>query len=397
MLNLKQMLVGVLAAAFVAGSFAGSAWAQAITNPNALGAALAAPYLTTTSGGDRITVHTVTNASTTTAFTLHVTWLSGDPDDEWAALDFDCPLTPLETTYFVYENNGNGTANVTFECSNLGQGFPNPSATNNVFTRQIPGQDGIAFVALECQLGSAGCPAGAFGMRTRGANVLVGDATVLDFAQGLAFSVEAIHFQGAAVDGDRLYRFDGAEYLSFPSLLATNFIAPDDDITAELILFTLDGKANDGFGGVFAKLSGVAFDDDENPTSGAIEYDCFDVVDITNPPNKGFGSNVTRQVSGGLVGHLELFASSVVANDVHDADPLTGGIASLGARKRPSHGWLVQTIATNGQLNNGNSPPSVNPMMAGAAAWARTLNQGTFPFTPLAGDTPSLMAGPPPF
>ena len=124
----------------------------------------------------------------------------------------------------------------------------------------------------------------------------------INFGQGLAFSVSAIHFQGVAgsagTTGDRFYQFTGTplEYSHFPSMLATNYIAPDASITAELILFTLDGRVNGG-PGINAAVSGDAFDEDENPTSGGINFDCFVVQDITDDPPRGWGTNVTREVS----------------------------------------------------------------------------------------------------
>ena len=45
--------------------------------------------------------------------------------------------------------------------------------------------------------------------------------------------------------------FDGTEFKKFPSLVTTNYIAPDDSVTAELLLFTLDGKTGSG-GGIIA-------------------------------------------------------------------------------------------------------------------------------------------------
>ena len=45
---------------------------------------------------------------------------------------------------------------------------------------------------------------------------------------------------------DRKYQFDNAEYEAFPNAQATNFLAPNATVTAELLLATLDGRANVG-------------------------------------------------------------------------------------------------------------------------------------------------------
>lgn len=377
-----------LAAALAAG--AGEARAQGTIDAQAQGAVLVLPYLTTSpQGGERITISTVTNLFLEFAITLHLVWISGDPGDGWASLDYNCPLTPLETTYFVFEKAEDGTATVTFECSTLGQATPDPSETNHVYTRSIPGQNGIMFVAVECQIGSPACPPGPLGKRTLPDNALLGDASVVDFAQGYAFSVGAIHIQGlSSNDGDRLYAFDGlTDYETFASALTTNYIAPDDDTTLELILFTLDGKVNAG-PGIVAQVVGFAFDDDENFSSGAIEFDCFVVQDVSAPPPHGFGTNIRRDVGGHLVGHLELYPTHTAAFDVHENNPVTGD--GNGSRRRPVHGWLVQTTARLGDVA-GTGNRSSSP-----AAWARTLVQGLNPLTPVGTDLPSLFAGPPP-
>ena len=59
-------------------------------------------------------------------------------------------------------------------------------------------------------------------------DVLFGDAVVVDFAAGQAYSFEAIGFQAGqgSNDGDKVYHFDNVEYSKFPAVLATNFIAP---------------------------------------------------------------------------------------------------------------------------------------------------------------------------
>ncbi len=183
-----------------------------------------------------------------------------------------------------------------------------------------------------------------------------------------------------------LFKFNGeqGEYANFPSLLTSNYIAPDDSITAELLLFTLDGSVGDG-PGVNAKVSGFAYDDDENPTSGAITFDCMTITAIDDSPN-GFGLNVTRPFGQHLVGHLELFPSAVARSDAHELLPQTGN--ADGVRRAPVHGYLLQTIGQGGVFAGG----EFGGTMAMNGAWARQLTQGTNALVPTVGDVPSLDA-----
>ena len=372
----------LIAAVFPAG-------AADVVDPHSLGALVVLPYLTTADVGDRITIASVTNGLTHEAVNLHAIWISGDQGEDWAALDYDCALTPLETTYFVFEREPGGTAQVTFECSDLGQTVPNASATNNIITRSVPGEEGIMFLSVECQVGSEGCAVGPLGHRTLRTNALVGAATVIDMGQGRGFSVSGIHIQGVgSADfpaGDRQYIFDGSdgEFAPFPSSLTTNFVAPDESTTLELMLFTLDGTVNGG-PGILAKLGGFAFDDDENPTSGSLKFDCFTVQDLTEPPPYGFGRNIQRDFGGHLVGHLQLFPGVALAEDVHEYVPGTGD--GSGARRRPVHGWILQSVTRlSDMVETGNRTAST-------AMWARTLGQSTNPLVTLGQDTPSLNA-----
>ncbi len=338
----KTTLCSVLAAAFAVAFLAPSARAQTI-DAQTLGAAAVVPWMTGNGmdgHGDKVTVVTVTNGLNNDAISLHLVVF----DDQWNALDVLCPLTPLETTYLVFERDSlTGTTKFTYECSDIGVTGVNPGRTNNIIVSQPQNPtayQGIVFMNIECQAnGDIACPGGAQGLRTRGDNALLVSATVIDFSQGYAFSVDGIHIQDlGANDGDRLYEFDGVEYMSFPSALATNYIAPDDHITADLILFTPDGRAND-VREINAGVSGIAFDDDENQFSGTQTFDCFFAGSLEDI----FGSNIARPNGGNIVGHVELFPIGLSADDSNENDPITGN--SNGFRRRPVHGWIVQTIA----------------------------------------------------
>jgi hypothetical protein len=277
-----------------------------------------------------------------------------------------------------------------------------------VFSRRFSTEQslsGFAFFSVECPLGSNGCEGGPLGQRTRPWNALLGDSTVIDFANGFAYSVDAIHIQSgenAPSEGDRLYEFDGREYSMFPSALTANYIAPDDHIAVELILFTLDGRTTDGGENgpsINAAISVLAFDDDEEFTSGVWAFDCFSIVNIED-----FVANVRRPEQGHLVGHLEIFPAVVSADDTNENSPDTGD--SNGARRRMVHGWIVHYIAA-GSAGLGPSLPPPGGMVAGPfpelggamashGAWGRTLVQGTMPLTAVGDDTPAFWNGPPP-
>ena len=384
MRKMTRISVGALAAAFAVSALAQSALGAAHTiDSTTLGAAIVAPYVTgTEDAGDQMTVVTVTNGLTGQGINLHVIVI----DEFWQSTDFNCPLTPLETTYFVFEATGSLSDNsqVTFECTQNQDTF----GGKDIRTRGVRGRRGLVFMAIECLPGDPGCPSGLPGQaaRTLAHNALLADATIIDFGNGSAASVPAIHIQSnGSNNGDQLYKFDGTEYLNFPSVLTSNFIAPSDDLSLELLLFTLDGKVSDT--GINARVNGLVFDDDEELiASGAIVFDCFYFEDITEmfPPN-GFGPSL---LSGNYrVGHLELFPTSTSPNtDTNETDPLTGD--SNGARRRPVHGWIFQTFAARGEIGNfGVDDPSSND---GQSSWGRVLTSGTQALSALGGDTPAL-------
>jgi hypothetical protein len=381
--NLLLALAALLWLAVVPGASVGEG---PVIDPNTLGAAIAAPYLTDTSG--RLTVVTVTNGSNYQAVTLHILWISGT---DWSGIDYDCPLTPLETTYFTIEAMPDSdNALVTFECSDLGLDVPRASATSNIVRRAINGRRGVMFVTLECQIGDPQCDRSMNPVRrTIAPDILSADLSVIDFAQGVAVSAPAIHIQsvpdGDASNNDRRYSFSGLEegdYKQFPSLLTANYVAPDDSITAELLVFTLDGVVGSG-PGISAQLNGFAFDDDENPASGSMHFDCLDVLPIDGSPN-GFGLNVNRTFSGHLVGHLQLFPAIVARQDVLELQ--TRG--NDGLRRAPVHGYILQTIQAGGRFAAGD----YGGTMAASGFWMRQLTQGTNPLVPFRDDEPQVDA-----
>ena len=331
--------------------------------------------------------------------------------ETWSTVTLNCQLTGRESTYMVFEADPVDGATpsvdskVTLECSEFG---------TEVSVKSVPGRRGIVFVAIECLEDAPGCPGIPPNQdpwfpilpppRTLPDNALLGSATILDFDSGYAVSMSAVHIQSAGIpgtfDGDQLYEFDGLEYLHFPSVLTTNYIAPDDSVTLELLLFTLDGKLDERavdpwfVSGILVKVGVMAYDDDENMMTGLIDFDCFFLGDLTELP--GFGQFITRSNSGHLAGHIKLtpgISQSLDSNEV-DFPNAIGDANSF--RRRPIHGWILQSI-TDGGLFAGGAYPSTGPhTMAGKAAWGRLLVQNTHPLQPLGRDRAALNAIPPP-
>jgi hypothetical protein len=231
--------------------------------------------------------------------------------------------------------------------------------------------------------------------KTISEDLLFGDAVVVDIAQGQAYSFGAIPFQAGSGfnNGNKVYSFDGQEYAKFPSVLATNFIAPIGTfVNAELILFTLDGTTGNPQAPRVA-LAGLGYNDDEVPFDFQWEFDCFDIVEL-----REMSANFALPFLGSLSGHLQLVPQPVgtPGTDVHDAQFGDGN----NSRRRPVHGWIVQNAVANATLVQAGMPtPHMQTAMKipsfGPAAWGRPLSQGRTALVPFLGDlNPVLNAGP---
>ena len=396
--------IGVLLAVMAAaGITAGAASAQNL-DLDEMAAALTLPVITGGQGpntlklslGERIladnaaiTLDTVTNGRSTPVL-LRVDVISGDPTgplggDRWQSDSFDCLLTGRETTTFLFIPNGAGSI-LYVECST-------PFATGGPFADNkflgLRAANGVMFVA-------AADPATG---KTVSEDLIFGDAVVVDIALGQAYSFGAIPFQAGNGynNGNKVYSFDGQEYAKFPSVLATNFIAPDAApasarINAELILFTLDGTTGNPTAPRVA-VAGLGYNDDEVPFDFQWEFDCFDIVQLQD-----MSQNFAQTFLGSLSGHLQLVPQPVgtPGTDVHDAQFGDGN----NSRRRPVHGWIVQNVLTGqvvvlpGQPNvvqQANIPAA----MPGFAAWGRPLAQGRSALVPFLTDLhPVLNAGP---
>src|SRR5262245_36201888 len=176
---MRTRLGCALWAAIAAGiaPFLGSEPARAQAFPggdtNVVGSALALPVDIRENG--RVTEIVVTNAGP--ALYLHVALI----DDDWTEQDFSCFVTANETTLFEFRRDSADQTTLSYECSIDADVPPVPSASFNEVPVHI--DRGIMFVSAEVDQG---------GFYTVTANQLFGDATVIDFDQGTAYSFEAI-------------------------------------------------------------------------------------------------------------------------------------------------------------------------------------------------------------
>ncbi len=282
--------------------------------------------------------------------TLAINVLNGDAGEAWDTASFECRVSARETTRFEFQTLFTGSL-VDFECSTTDATSTSAPEDLNVPRRELlTAESGLMVVAIES------------GGATVSKNGLFADATIVDVAQGSAYSVAGIGFQGLdplGQDGDRQYRFDGLEYAEFPASLATNFHAPDADTTAELWLFTLDGTAD--VSPVPAALRVFFYNDDELERDANTAYDCIGLI-----PLEAIDPRFSEEGLGSPVGHLTLRPRAVAVTSAHE----TTGVGSDGFRVTPSHGWLLQTLAAG----------------AGIDSVARSLQQSLGAQLPLPGD-----------
>jgi hypothetical protein len=403
-----RKLNAVALATLVATGLSASAGASGGSNLNLdeMAAALALPIITGAYDGNNIkgstgdvvitrqsavTLATITNGKTTPV-RLKLDLISGDPgnwksgSDNWQSTSFECDLTGRETTTFVFMpaggtdkgNPGDGRSQLYVECSAgpVTNGSPRALFTNV--------QNGVLFAAVADPVSGD----------VVSEDIVFGDAVVVDFTQGQAYSFEAIAFQAGQGqnNGDKVYHFDNQEYAKFPAVLASNFIAPvtTNKINAELILITLDG----GTGNVpvpRVRLGGLGYNDDEEYFDFQWEFDCFDIVSLLDiDPNFEFVPGSPLGL-GSMSGHLQLVSQPIATeNDAHDAEHGDGN----NVRRRGVHGWLVQNVTAGSDIVTADEPITGTPkvtMAAGPAAWGRPLNQSTTALAPFLADRDSTL------
>ena len=197
-------------------------------------------------------------------------------------------------------------------------------------------------------------------------NTLLGSEVVINYAQGWAFSIPAIPFQGQnGGDGDRRFEFDGQEYGAFPRVVAADFIAPDlynRPLSAFLVLFTL------GFEAEFPPFSHCeieGFDAAENPFSRSFNFGCWTVRSLESlHPEFAYGNlgQTACEFGEDCDTHGWLKLDCDVTEDSHDWETVQGGV----------HGAIIQIGQTGAKVRR-NDPNA--PALANAAAWGRLLYQ----------------------
>jgi len=374
MRTLKRTLVSAMAMACVLG-VATTSMAQN-NNLDEVGAALALPVITDWET-NTVTFNVVTNVSSDD-LVLHVNVINGY---DWSAFDFSCYVTASETTLFRFRPLDDYSLRLIFECTNPQTGEAEPEE------QTIDVDSGIMFVALEDPQGG-----------TVNQNAIFGDSVVVSFEQGYAWSVGAVSFQGIVPDApgvdDRDYRFDGMEYSNFPSVLATNFIAPTSEtarvgIDAELILFTLDGTTGIS-PGPNARLNIIFYNDDERPFSTSYAFDCFSIVRLTDIDSRfQRGPAYLDSAAGHMFMTPQITTQTSTTHDFLFDGPASNGFD--GQRRTPVHGWLVQTIHVGAKVCDFDACGQEEvPRFENNGAWARTLNQSTMALSPSTGDVPTL-------
>jgi hypothetical protein len=195
-------------------------------------------------------------------------------------------------------------------------------------------------------------------------NRLFGDAVIVNYTDGYAYSIPAHPIQSHTGDASTRSFDLGGDYAGFPRVVATDFFAPtiDDAPSAELVLFTLDFKRQHP---PAADCSIAGFDANENSFSSSILFGCWERVDLcadVDPefcyPNLGLDAGPTPHAHGWL---------SLSCEVDHDASDGVWSWSDGGV-----HGALIQRSA-GGTIIRKDSVGA--PQISSASAWARLLFQ----------------------
>ena len=274
---------------------------------------------------------TITNTSSDSII-AHVSFINGNPYDNKYCYecDFDVPMSGLDTETLVLVRVNNTT-----QIRNLDTGAIRSCAQF------------IGFVTVDVEDADHNVLTD---------NILLGSEVVVDYGNGAALSVPAIAVQGESGNGDRYFAFDDSEYRKFPSVIGADFIAPDSNLSADLVLFTL------AFDRQFPPLtdcSVIGFDAFENQFSNSFQFGCWTIAPLKEiDPEFAYpylGANFENNDHGWL--QLSCTVYGTGQNGVVD-----GGV----------HGAIAQYAGTNSKLRR--SDPTA-PVLANAAAWARILFQ----------------------
>jgi hypothetical protein len=340
---MKTLVAGLAVAMLLCtGAFAGS-------DLNEVGALLVYPTIVavplnapTAPAGIRgvETFVTITNAGPQDVI-AHVSYINGQYESYQYCYecDFQIPLTGNDTETLVITSGPGGT---------------HIQAEDLYLDMSCPWPWGMLVVALEDEDGN-----------TITDNVLLGEEVVVNYANGSAFSIPAIPFQGGTGDGDRAYGFDDEEYGKMPRIVAADFLAPDvqQNASAMLSLFTL------GFERQFPPLvdcSVIGFDANEHPFSSSFQFGCWGLWDLyqISPefyyPNLGLFNNDPHHPISDTHGWLQLNCR------VDDNPAAADGFEANGA----VHGAIIQSQAGGSTL-----PAGSGATFGSAAMWGRLLYQ----------------------
>jgi hypothetical protein len=299
---------------------------------NEVGAFLVYPGVEANGGAGIETFLTITNTSSQSVI-AHVAFINGDSSSSRYCYEcnFDVPLSGLDTETLVLVNS-NGVTHI-----------------RNLDTGSIRScWQSLGFVTVDVEDATH---------RTLTDNILLGEAVVVDYANGSAMTVEALSIQGDLGNGDRNFAFDGAEYRKFPAVLGADFVAPDfgGPLNAHLTLFTLAFKRQ------FPPLTDcsiIGFDARENQFSNSFQFGCWTQVSLEDvDPEFAYPylGGTTTDEHGWLQLSCTVYGTGV--NGVVD-----GGV----------HGAISQFAATGTVLRR---LAAGAPSLASAAGWGRLLYQ----------------------
>jgi hypothetical protein len=309
------------------------------TDINEVAALLVYPVVVGLSGTDNVeTFMTFTNAGPV-ATAVHVSFINGDAlDTEYCyECDFTIPMTANDTETLILTNNVTGGISIESEDGTVSFSCDQPY--------------GFVIVALEDGLGS-----------TIAENYLLGEEVIVNYTQGMAYSLPAVPFQGIANDGDREYEFNGTEYKFMPRIVAADFIAPDVPavglITAELALFTLDFERQHP---PATDCSVEGYDAAEWPFSDSVLFGCWTLTSLYSISTEFAYPNL-GQFPGDKHTHGYLTLDCEV--NPEDGPEVDGGV----------HGAIIQHAYVGATIRR-NDPTA--PSLSGSAAWANLLYQST--------------------
>ncbi len=305
------------------------------------------------------------------AVTAHVSFINGlalpGTAPECYECDFNLPLTGNDTELLIVRVQ-------------TGAGFTLIESEDRTVSHGCDQVAGFVTVSLENAAGNSTT-----------SNVLLGSEVIVDYTNGMAFSLPAIPFQGKlGGDGDRDFGFDDVEYGKLPRYVAADFLAPDFPNTVfrgrgGLIAFTLNferGRAPR------SSCTVTGYDAAEHPFSRGFSFGCWGIADLCSIssefcyPNLGSG-----------------FCQPYTPDPDFDAEDEcdTHGWMKLDCRVREDpnappaiadalggvHGVIIQYAPPGSRLRR-NDPTS--PTTNGWVAWGRALYQSV-----TAGDAVTLM------